>query len=143
LQLKGKKSSMTPQRINLLSQLDFPWEVRAGFDRPRASWQQRLDELKGYHEENNNFLMSPDGYPELHAWAVQQRTRLKMLFLKGKDSKENRMGPERVNALAELGFTKDTELATRAEDAETVTEVDDSDLPAEVVETGAEETASV
>ena len=109
LQTKGKRSCMTVERINLLDQLGFSWEVRPAFDRPRATWQQRYDELRAYHLENGHFLVDADQEPLLHSWAHEQRTRLKNIATKGGDS-SGRMKTDRQEALARIGFTKDVDL---------------------------------
>ena len=110
LQNKGKRSSMTVERINLLDQLGFSWEVRPAFDRPRATWQQRYDELRAFHLENGHFLVKSEQDSLLHSWAHEQRSRLKNIAAKGGDS-SRRMKPDRQEALARIGFTKDVELA--------------------------------
>lgn len=112
--LKGKKSSMTPERLAQLDALDFSWEVRPSLERPRATWQQRLEELKEFHARHGHFLVPPE-QPQLHAWCAEQKQRLRNIDRNGKDVSK-RMGPERIKALEEIGFTKDTELAPSLDD---------------------------
>ena len=101
---------MTQERIDLLNQLDFSWEVRPSLERPRATWQQRLDELTAFFKEQGHFRVDPTTMPELSAWCQDQRQRLKLLKKnQGKDTTK-RMNPERVKALADLGFTKESPL---------------------------------
>lgn len=109
LKEKGKRSCMTQERIHLLDQLGFSWEVRPAFDRPRATWQQRFDELRAYHMEHGDFLIDVIHDPILHAWAYEQRNRIRNIATKGKDA-SRRMGPDRVESLARIDFTKDVEL---------------------------------
>lgn len=110
LQAKGKRSCMTDERVALLNKLDFSWEVRPSLERPRATWQQRLEELKTFHEETGHFRVPAGTHPQLHSWCQEQKQRLKNLDKnEGKDSSK-RMGPDRVKALEDLGFTKDLEL---------------------------------
>jgi Helicase associated domain len=110
LQIKGKKSCMTKERIELLDQLGFSWEVRPAMVQPRATWQQRYDELKDFYQTYNHFVIPADTHPSLHLWSHEQKSRLRNLDVSGKVSSP-RMGPDRVAALEELGFTKDTPLA--------------------------------
>jgi len=101
---------MTNDRVAQLEELGFSWEVRPGLERPRATWQQRYDELKLFHKQHGNFLVAADVDSELHSWCQEQRQRLKNLD-RHQEDKSKRMGPDRVKALADLGFTKDVELA--------------------------------
>lgn len=101
---------MTQARIDLLNQLDFSWEVRPSLERPRATWQQRLDELTHYNKEHGHFMVDPNRMPQLSAWCQEQRQRLKQLEKNhGKDTSK-RMNPDRVKALREIGFTKEAQL---------------------------------
>lgn len=111
LQVRGKKSCMTPGRIDLLDQLEFSWEVNPAMEQPRATWHQRYHELQEFFQENEHFLVPAEVYPKLHLWTHEQRTRLKNLDASGKDA-SRRMGPDRVQALEALGFNKEIQLAT-------------------------------
>lgn len=118
LQLKGKKSCMTQDRVQLLDKLEFSWEVRPSLERPRATWQQRMDELKDFHEIQSHFRVPPGTHPQLHSWCQEQKHRLKNLQKnKGKDASK-RMGPERVKQLTEIGFTMESEVADPEDNVE-------------------------
>ena len=104
---------MTQDRVDLLDKLGFSWEVRPGLERPRANWQQRLDELREFHTTHQHFKVPPETRPQLRSWSQEQKKRLELIDRSGKDTSK-RMGPERVAALAELGFTKDVELGAPA-----------------------------
>lgn len=121
LQKRGKKSCLTQERVELLDQLGFSWEVRPAVEQPRVAWHQRYEELKEFNQSNNHFLIPAETHQKLHLWSHEQRTRLKNLDTAVKDA-SRRMGPERVEALAELGFTKNTPLAE-------LQEIDDSYQP--------------
>jgi hypothetical protein len=114
LQQKAKKSCMTQERVDLLDQLEFSWEVRPSLERPRATWQQRLDELKDFHAIHQHFRVPPGTHPQLHSWCQEQKHRLRNVEKVGKDV-SRRMGPERVNELQVMGFSKDIELALSKE----------------------------
>jgi Helicase associated domain len=106
---KNKKSCMTQERIDMLDQLGFSWEVRPSLERPRATWQQRLEELTEYKEANGDFKIHPADMPQLHTWCHEQRLRLNQVDkADAKDSKK--MTKERIEALASIGFDKDVEL---------------------------------
>eukprot|EP00978_Attheya_sp_CCMP212_P027299 scaffold91428_cov58-Attheya_sp.AAC.1 len=102
---KGK-SSITPERIELLEQLGFVWDARLipstwWFDQ---QWNTRYQELKEYQAEHGDCLV-PQKYPPnpaLGGWVNTQRTSLFSLW-------ENEMGnsyitPERIKRLEKLGF---------------------------------------
>lgn len=101
---------MTQERIDLLDQLEFSWEVRPSLELPRASWSQRFEELTQFYESHRSFCVPQVHSPQLHAWCAEQKQRLKQVDKNGKDSSK-RMGPDRIKLLHELGFTKDVELA--------------------------------
>ncbi|CAJ1953268.1 unnamed protein product [Cylindrotheca closterium] len=108
MRLKGKKSCMTIDRFELLNQLDFAWVVRATLERPRATWQQRFEELVQFHSSNGHFKVDAMSMPQLNKYILDQRYRLRLLKKnKGKDVTK-RMGPDRVKALSEIGFTFET-----------------------------------
>ena len=113
LQSKEKKSCMTQERINLLDKLGFLWEVRPSLERPRATWQQRFEELKQFYSIHNHFLIrgSEDSHlSSLNTWCHEQKSRLKKLEKNNGKDWSRRMGPERVKELVSIGFTKDVEL---------------------------------
>ena len=112
-----KKCNISQERITLLDDLGFNWEVRPPIEQPRATWQQRYDELVEYYNSNGNFLISPEMYPKLHRWCYEQRSRLLKLETVAEGSpttdggQSRRMGPDRVKLLADIGFTCNTVLA--------------------------------
>ena len=101
---------MTKERIDLLNDLGFSWEVRPSLEHPRATWQQRFDELKQFYTMHQHFRVPQDTHPQLHSWCHEQKQRLRNVDRTGKDV-SRRMGPDRIESLAGLGFTKDVELA--------------------------------
>ena len=103
-------SCMTPERIALLDQLGFSWEVRPSLERPRATWHQRLEELQTFHKKHGNFKVDVVAMPQLHAWCHEQKSRLKLLEKNNGKDLTKRMNEERVQALEGIGFTKDVEL---------------------------------
>ena len=121
-----KKCSISQERIALLDDLGFNWEVRPSIEQPRATWHQRYDELVECTANNGNFLVSPETHPKLYRWCCEQRSRLKKLeshpsatsltkdLLGGPETdvgQSRRMGPDKVKLLAEIGFTGNATLA--------------------------------
>jgi Helicase associated domain len=103
---------MTQERMDLLNQLDFSWEVRPTLDRPRASWQHRLEELRAYAERTGGSLqVDAEEMPNLYAWCIEQRQRLQWYDKHNGD--DRRISPDRVQALHAIGFTKDIVLSGR------------------------------
>jgi hypothetical protein len=127
LQIQGKKSSMTTHRYQLLQQLGFAWEVRPPLARPRATWQQRYDEMRHFHMTYGHLRIIDHEIvePELIQWAQEQKARLRAIanatIHSTSSSKEEgtaataaaaarRLAPERVRLLQEIGFHKDVDL---------------------------------
>jgi hypothetical protein len=125
---------MTGDRIAMLDELGFSWEVRPSLERPRATWHQRLDELQVYHGNYGHFQVDPEAFPQLHVWCQEQKQRLNLLEKNNGKDVSRRMNPERVQALAWIGFTKDTELlesgATPAAVTDSSPTVDSTEDPA-------------
>ncbi|GKY98276.1 hypothetical protein MPSEU_000785200 [Mayamaea pseudoterrestris] len=128
--LKGKKSSMTPARTQLLDQLGFSWEVRQTLAGPRHTWRQRFSQCEDFFKVHGHFLIPPAEMPELWAWCVEQKLRLMNLHRHGTDATrtmKTKMSQERVALLANLGFTKDVDLALAVEGFPTPVLPDDED----------------
>jgi hypothetical protein len=103
-------SCMTLERFELLNQLDFAWVVRATLERPRATWQQRLEELTEFHQTQGHFKVDPETMPQLNKFCLDQRYRLRLLQKNDGKDVTKRMSPEREEALMAVGFTLKTEL---------------------------------
>jgi hypothetical protein len=144
LHQKFKKSCMTTERVELLDQLQFSWEVRPSLERPRATWQQRLDELKDFFATHLHFRVPPGSHPQLHSWCQEQKHRLKNVEKNSGKDVSRRMGPDRVIELHDMGFTKDVELALpkAAEDAAAVADKDtEAPKPEDAVAAGSKDVA--
>jgi hypothetical protein len=101
---------MTPERIDMLDQLGFSWEVRPSLERPRATWHQRLEELQEFHQRHGHFRVDSIDMPQLHSWCYEQRQRLRLLDKNNGDDVTKRMNPDRVQALHAIGFTKEAKI---------------------------------
>jgi hypothetical protein len=94
LQVKGKRSSMTPSRIQELESLCFEW------DSQNATWEDRMSALADYHTIHGHCNV-PQGYnAKLIKWVATQRRNYR-LQVKGKESQ---MTLPRFRALESLGF---------------------------------------
>lgn len=74
-----KRGQLTADRVQLLNDLGFVWELRrgslAGVRSPRRNWSEMLVRLKGFHDEYGTADV-PYGWdedPALGRWAQKQR----------------------------------------------------------------------
>jgi hypothetical protein len=96
----GKNSSMTPERIESLNELDF--NLGLGGIRSNASWEERLQELATYKQVNGHTNV-PQKFPSnkpLGTWVANQRTQYRLF----KANENSSMTPERIESLNELDF---------------------------------------
>jgi len=96
LMLEGKRSTMTPERVQLLSDTGFVW------DSHEAIWRHRLDQVCKYKEMHGHCLI-PSGYsedPALATWVKCQRRQFK-LYGEGKSCG---ITSERIKLLEKIGF---------------------------------------
>jgi hypothetical protein len=96
----NENSSMTPERIESLNELDF--NLGLGGIRSNASWEERLQELATYKQVNGHTNV-PQKFPSnkpLGLWVATQRTQYKLL----QDGKKSLMTTERKKSLNKLDF---------------------------------------
>jgi hypothetical protein len=100
----GKQSSITPQRISLLSEIDFAWNAQ------EAAWARHMTDLKKFRKEAGHchVPLSHDKYPRLGLWVKEQRRHYTLL----KQGKQSHMTNKRANKLDKVGFCWDTHEAT-------------------------------
>lgn len=101
---------MTDERAELLNELEFSWEVRPKAEREKTTWDQRYSELNHFHDDYKHFHIPAETMPHLYAWALEQKQLLRNLEKYHGTDHSKLMGPERVAALAALGFTEDVDL---------------------------------
>eukprot|EP00526_Cylindrotheca_closterium_P012864 CAMPEP_0113622840 /NCGR_PEP_ID=MMETSP0017_2-20120614/11724_1 /TAXON_ID=2856 /ORGANISM="Cylindrotheca closterium" /LENGTH=453 /DNA_ID=CAMNT_0000532721 /DNA_START=18 /DNA_END=1379 /DNA_ORIENTATION=+ /assembly_acc=CAM_ASM_000147 len=97
---EGKKSSMTTERIEKLEALDFRWKIR---DSDHVPWEERMKQLKAYRDLHGDCNV-PYHHPEnkaLGKWVSRQREFFKFR----QEGLRSSLTDERVNELAEVGFT--------------------------------------
>lgn len=98
--LGGKKTTLTDERIRLLSELNFPWEVEAWGDDTIVPWEYRFRDLRRYKSEHGHVNV-PMSHPTLGLWVHKQRA----LLQRGQRGESRRvMTPDRARRLEELGF---------------------------------------
>mmetsp|Transcript_2194 Transcript_2194/g.3171 ORF Transcript_2194/g.3171 Transcript_2194/m.3171 type:complete len:389 (+) Transcript_2194:165-1331(+) len=96
LLLKGKKSSLRPDRVKLLNDIGFSWDAKD------ALWQERYKNLVEFKNEHGHCVV-PTIFAEnqrLATWVKFQRRQYK-LHLAGRPSY---MTPGRIESLNSLGF---------------------------------------
>jgi len=100
----GRRNSMTPSRIDQLTELGFAWNAQ------EAVWQQHYENLLHYRQQHGDCLVpaSDQQYPKLGLWVKEQR-RNYTLMLQGKHS---HLSQERIASLERIGFCWDTYEAT-------------------------------
>ena len=92
----GKQSSMTPDRIKILEEINFVW------DSHEAAWQERLAELLEFKVENGNCLVPSNcpAQPQLATWVKCQRRQYKLYW----EGRPSNMTVERIMILEKHGF---------------------------------------
>ena len=88
-----KNNKLTPERIYKLDEIGFVWEP---FE---DSWNEMFQQIVDYKDEHGDTLV-PNSYAEnrqLGIWVDTQRQK----------RKNNKMAPERVDKLNEIGFVWD------------------------------------
>lgn len=96
----GKQSSITPERIKLLDEIDFAWNAQD------AAWERHLEDLKKFRAEYGDCLvpLGNEAYPKLGLWIKEQRRHYTLL----KQGKKSHMTEERALKLDRIGFCWDT-----------------------------------
>jgi Helicase associated domain len=90
-----RPSTMTTERLDLLSTVGFVW------DSHDVNWREKLDGLEAYRQEFGNCNV-PSNYRDkkLATWVKCQRRQYKLYW----DNKPSAMGPDRIMELEKVGF---------------------------------------
>ena len=98
---QGKSSSMTPERIQSLNELEFDWRYKEQGLRD-AAWNDQLQELIKYRDTvgDTDVVQRYDKNERLGRWVNTQRIQFKLLT----QGMPNNMTPERIQSLNEIGF---------------------------------------
>eukprot|EP00547_Thalassionema_nitzschioides_P003566 CAMPEP_0194207078 /NCGR_PEP_ID=MMETSP0156-20130528/5941_1 /TAXON_ID=33649 /ORGANISM="Thalassionema nitzschioides, Strain L26-B" /LENGTH=338 /DNA_ID=CAMNT_0038933767 /DNA_START=54 /DNA_END=1070 /DNA_ORIENTATION=- len=105
---QNKKSSMMPDRVELLEKIGFVWDPH------EATWKENLEELIKFKEIHGNcdvpyyFNLNP----QLATWVTRQR-RQYTLYNQGKNSS---MTPSRIATLEGHGFKWNTRVVPKQPD---------------------------
>lgn len=101
--LQGKRSNMTPERAQKLSDLGMVWAV---FKLPpkeeraeRKPWDHRYVELLEFKKQHGHTLV-PQAFPILGQWVHTQRVNYKLM----KQGRKSAMTPEQAVKLEQIGF---------------------------------------
>lgn len=94
LQQRGKTSPITAERIKLLNEIGFVWNV---YD---FRWAQRFEELKEFGEANGHFDVSLKLNRALGKWIILQKKN----YEKFKAGEKTTMNESRISKLHEIGF---------------------------------------
>ena len=99
-----KPSSITPERILMLDNLNFAWNAQ------EAAWTKHVTDLKSFINDNHhcNVPLNCPKYPKLGLWVKEQRRHYTLM----KQGKPSHMTQARVDELTNLGFRWDTHEAT-------------------------------
>ena len=94
----GKKSQITPERVQALDALGFDWSPGSAM----VDWSVRFEQLKAYKEEygHTNVPKSYQSNPSLGQWVQTQRVYYKRI----KAGKPSHMTEERRQQLDDIGF---------------------------------------
>lgn len=105
---------MNDERVELLESIAFDWKLnssRRGGPRQRhRSWDEWLEELRTYHQQNGHCNVPQKDPSGLGLWVGKQRQNFKA-WMAGESSPMTR---ERITALEELGFQFQSLIPPRA-----------------------------
>jgi len=93
--LRGEDSPMTQERLQLLRDIGFVWEVK------EKQWLQRYNELKAYKDEHGDTLV-PAAHQSLGKWVIAQRMEYREHC-----ADKRSMPQERINLLNSIDFEFD------------------------------------
>eukprot|EP00816_Leptocylindrus_hargravesii_P002630 CAMPEP_0196809950 /NCGR_PEP_ID=MMETSP1362-20130617/9825_1 /TAXON_ID=163516 /ORGANISM="Leptocylindrus danicus, Strain CCMP1856" /LENGTH=258 /DNA_ID=CAMNT_0042184801 /DNA_START=13 /DNA_END=789 /DNA_ORIENTATION=+ len=93
--MEGKKSLMSEARANALEKIGFVWSTQ-------ISWEERLDELRAYKDQNGDCNVSQHDAenPSLGKWVNKCREEYKRM----NEGKKSYLTESRVRDLEALGF---------------------------------------
>jgi hypothetical protein len=93
----GKTSSITPERIVLLNDINFAWRAQ------EAAWLKHYKDLVQYKETFGDCMVSlyDENFPQLGLWVKEQRRHYSLLM---QNKGTSHMTLERVQILSNIGF---------------------------------------
>lgn len=99
LLLEGKLSTMTPERVQKLENIDFVWDSQG------LIWFERLSELREYKRVHGDCNVPTifSANPRLATWVKCQRRQYRLF----QESRPSNITQERINILESIGFEWD------------------------------------
>lgn len=94
-QRHGAQTTLTDERIEKLESIGFIWDLN------EFRWNEKLQQLRDYAEENGGTCNVPQSYGELGDWCETQREQ----YVLKRNGKSTFLTHEREKALTKLGFT--------------------------------------
>ncbi|KAL7544184.1 hypothetical protein ACHAWF_007562 [Thalassiosira exigua] len=93
----GSNTSLTPERIELLNALDFPWTTRS-----ERLWEERMYELREFKKIHGHCMVSMTyaANPQLSAWVATQRKN----YNRRRAGKSSPLSMRRIEELEAMGF---------------------------------------
>lgn len=100
----GRQSSITPERVALLQQVDFAWNAQ------EAAWEKHMRDLKEFRAEHGHchVPLGDPKFPKLGLWVKEQRRHYTLM----KQGKQSHMTEGRCQELDSVDFCWDTHEAT-------------------------------
>jgi hypothetical protein len=100
----NRPSSITPDRIALLDELEFAWNAQ------EAAWTRHMDDLRQFRSlmAHCHVPLNHEDFPKLGLWVKEQRRHYTLM----KQGKSSHMTDERAAELDKVGFCWDTHEAT-------------------------------
>ena len=104
LNLDGRASSITDDRVQLLNQIHFAWNAQ------ESAWARHLGHLQRFRAQHGHCHVPMDDphYPKLGLWVKEQRRHYTLL----KQGKRTHMTDQRAQQLEEMDFCWDTHHST-------------------------------
>ena len=93
---EGKKSQLTPDRVERLESIGFKWRVAAN---DASAWDKKFELLKQF-EQDQGHANVPRNDKTLGRWVATQRSQ----FKKKTEGLKTTMTDDRVNKLESIGF---------------------------------------
>lgn len=100
----GRQSSITPDRVKLLNDVEFAWNAQ------EAAWVKHMTDLKHFKEQHKHchVPLNDPTFPKLGLWVKEQRRHYTLM----KQGKSSHMTEARCTELDSVGFCWDTHEAT-------------------------------
>ena len=92
--MQKKKNLLRQDRIDLLNEIDFCWELPKGPSSAEQTWNEQYQKLISYRKLHGHCNVPTKGHGSLGTWVNTQRVFFKRKLLR----------PDRIDRLNEIGF---------------------------------------